>query len=117
MLIGHAVADPEVKKTETGKNLSTFSLATNRDWVDSSGKKHESADFHRIVAWQKLGEICGKYVEKGKALFIEGRLTNRSYKNKQGETKYITEIVADNLNFLSIKKDKISVDPIIEEVK
>jgi len=114
VLIGHVASDPEQNTTKTGKTLCYFPLATNRDWVDSSGEKHESTDYHRIVAWQKLGDICTDYVTKGKALYVDGRLTNRSYKNKEGEMKYYTEIVADTVNFLSVKNKSNEIN--VEEV-
>ena len=116
ILIGHVVNDPEMKKTKTEKDICTFSLATNRDWIDSSGEKHERTDFHRLVAWQKLATICGQYVNKGKALYVEGRLTNRNYKNKEGETKYISEIVMDTVNFLSVKKNEKKDEVNVEEI-
>ncbi len=104
--MGYLAADPEMKSTPAGQTVTTFKVATNRDWKSSDGEKHEAADFHKIVAWRKLGEVCGEYLKKGSGVYLEGRLSNHSFKDKEGKNKLITEIVADAVNFISIKKDK-----------
>ena len=104
ILVGHIAADPEVRQTQKGTTVATFPVATNRDFT-SNGEKKKVTDFHRVVAWAKLGEICGKYLEKGKAVYIEGMVLNRAYE-KEGERRYVTEIRADEVNMLSFKKDR-----------
>jgi len=113
-LMGHMANDPELRQTKNGKNLVTFSLATDRDWVDSGGEKHKKVDFHRVVAWQNLAEICEKYLVKGSAIMLDGRISNRTYEISEGDKRSITEIVADNINIITWKKsedggDKVSL--------
>lgn len=115
--MGNLAADPEVRETSTGKPVANFSLATNRQWKDENGKKISVTDYHRVVAWRRLGEITGEFLKKGAAIYLEGALQNRSYKTKDGDTKYLTEIVANNIKFLNLKKDKdgnpkASIDPV-----
>lgn len=102
ILVGNVAADPEVRQTAKGTTVATFPLATSRDFT-SNGEKKKVTDFHRVVAWSKLGEICGKYLEKGKAVYVEGMVINRAYE-KDGERRYVTEIRADEVNMLSYKK-------------
>jgi single-strand DNA-binding protein len=104
ILVGNLAADPEVRQTAKGTTIATFPVATNRDFT-SNGEKKKVTDFHRVVAWGKLGEICGKYLEKGKAVYIEGMVINRAFE-KEGERRYVTEIRADEVNMLSFKKDR-----------
>jgi single-strand DNA-binding protein len=104
ILVGTLAADPEVRQTQKGTTVTTFAVATNRDFTSNNEKK-KVTDFHRVVAWAKLGEICGKYLEKGKSVYIEGMVINRAYE-KDGERKYITEIRADEVHMLTIKKDR-----------
>jgi single-strand DNA-binding protein len=104
ILVGNLAADPEIRQTAKGTTVATFPVATNRDFT-SNGEKKKVTDFHRVVAWGKLGEICGKYLEKGKAVYIEGMVINRAFE-KEGERRYVTEIRADEVNMLSFKKDR-----------
>lgn len=101
MLYGNLTSDPEVKPTKTGRNLVAFSLAVNRDWKNKNGEVVSETDFHRIVAFGKLGEIVATYLKKGRPVLVCGRLNNRSYVNEEGAKRYITEIVLDDFNFLS----------------
>jgi single-strand DNA-binding protein len=115
--MGNLAADPEVRETSTGKPVANFSLATNRQWKDENGKKISVTDYHRVVAWRRLGEITGEFLKKGAAIYLEGSLLNRSYKTKEGDTRYLTEIVANNIKFINLKKDKdgnpkASIDPV-----
>ena len=103
-LIGNVVKDPELKYTPQGTAVVSFSVATNRDWKDASGAKKEEATFHRIVAWSKLAEIISQYVIKGSKVYVEGRISNRTWKDQAGADHYITEIVADELILLDNKK-------------
>ncbi|MBU0668010.1 single-stranded DNA-binding protein [Patescibacteria group bacterium] len=104
IIVGHLAADPEMKQTGKGVTVTDFSVATNRDWKTTEGESRHATDYHRVVAWRNLGEICGKYLKKGTGIYMEGRLMNRKYTNKQGLDRYITEIVADMVNFVSFKK-------------
>jgi single-strand DNA-binding protein len=119
-LMGYLAADPDVRQTSNGINVANFSLATNREWKDNDGKKKHATDFHRVVAWRRLGEICGEYLKKGSSIYLEGELKNRSYENKEGEKKYYTEIVAKDVNILTWKKNKegepnATVEPIVPD--
>jgi single-strand DNA-binding protein len=101
MLIGNLGKDPELRYTGSGVAVATFTLATNESWKDQDGKVQERTEWHNIVAWRKLAEICGEWLSKGKKVYIEGRIQTRSYDDKNTGTKrYITEIVADNMIML-----------------
>ncbi len=104
ILVGNVAADPEVRQTPKGTTVATFPVATDRDFTSGNERK-KVTDFHRVVAWGKLGEICGQYLEKGKAVYVEGTVINRAYE-KDGERRYLTEIRADEVNMLSYKKSK-----------
>lgn len=106
MLIGHLAADPELRETKSGKVVANFPLATNRFVRDENGEKREVADFHKVLAWGRLGEICQEYLVKGVAIFLEGRIINSSFDDKEGHRHYRTEIVADGVNILTWKKTK-----------
>lgn len=99
-LIGHTTADPELKYTPTGSAVCNFTIATNRNWTTETGEKKEEADFTRCVAWNKLAEICGQYLKKGKKVYVEGRLSTRSWQDKDGQTKYMTEVVLTDVILL-----------------
>mgnify|MGYP001266270567 FL=1 len=96
-LIGHVGQEPEVKSFEGGKKLATISLATNEVSKNDKGEKTEETYWHRITAWGKTAEIIEKYVSKGKELMVEGKLTYRNYQDKNGEKRFITEIVAKEI--------------------
>jgi single-strand DNA-binding protein len=101
-LIGNAGKDAEVRYTGTGKAVASFSVATSDSWKDkASGQMQERTEWHNIVAWDRLAEICGEYVKKGTKVYIEGRIQNRSYDDKDGNKRYISEIVASDLLLLS----------------
>lgn len=100
MLIGHLGGDPELRYTSSGVPMATFTLATNESWTDKDGNKQELTEWHRIVAWRKLGEICGQYLTKGKQVFIEGRLQTRSWEDQNGVKRYTTEVIANNMQML-----------------
>ena len=104
-LVGYLGLAPEVKTLESGKNLATLSLATTERYKDSKGEKQENTQWHRIVAWGKTAEIAEKYLKKGSRVAIEGRLNNRSYEDKSGEKKYITEVVATEVLLLDGKSE------------
>ena len=102
ILIGNLGKDPEVKYTPSGTAMAKFSLATNERYKDKSGEFQERTEWHNIVAWQRLAEIAGEYLKKGRSVYIEGRIQTRSWDDKQtGQKKYMTEIVANDLVLLS----------------
>ena len=100
-LIGRVGQDPEVKTLEGGKKLVTVSIATNDVYYKENGDKVEQTEWHRVTAWGKTADIIEKYVVKGKEIGIEGKLTHRSYDDKNGEKRYVTEIVANEVLLLS----------------
>lgn len=102
-LIGNLTRDPELKYTPTGAAVCTIALATNRSWTTDTGEKKEEADFHRLVAWNKLAEICGQLLKKGRKVYVEGRLSTRSWQDKDGQTKYMTEVVLSDMILLDSK--------------
>lgn len=95
-LLGNLTRDPELKYTPNGTAVCTFGLATNRTWTTQEGKTRDEAQYHRVVAWQKLAELCSKLLSKGKKAYLEGRITYREYVDKKGEQRNITEIVLDD---------------------
>jgi single-strand DNA-binding protein len=100
ILIGNLGGDPELRSTPSGTPVATFTLATNESWTDRDGQKQERTEWHRIVAWGKLAEICGQYLRKGRQVYIEGRLTTRSWEDRQGNQRKTTEIVAQQMLML-----------------
>lgn len=96
ILIGNLTRDPELKYTPNGTAVCTFGVATNRSWTTTDGQIKEDTQFHRVVAWQKLAELCGKLLTKGKKIYMEGRITYRSFTGKDGQQRSITEIVLDD---------------------
>lgn len=104
MIIGRLGKDPEIRYTTGGMAIANFSIATSEEWKDKeSNEKKERTEWHRIVAFGKLGEICGEYLSKGKQVYIEGRIQTRSWDDKEGNRKYTTEIVASDVQFLDRK--------------
>lgn len=100
MIIGNLTRDPEVKTTPSGATVASFSIATNLVWTNQQGQKQDRVEFHNIVAWRKLGEICGQYLHKGSKVYIEGRLQTRDWTGQDGVKRYRTEIIADNMIML-----------------
>jgi len=94
ILIGNLGRDPEVRYTPGGLAVANFSMATSETWKNKEGEKETRTEWHRIVAWGKLGEICGEYLSKGKQVYIEGRIQTREWEDKEGNKKYTTEIIA-----------------------
>lgn len=107
--------DPETKTLESGKKVVKFTLATDDSYKNSDGQKIEETTWHNIVAWNGLGEIAAKYLKKGKQVAVEGRIVYRSYEDKQGVTKYFTEIVLSDLMLLRNGKDQGKADKTKEE--
>ena len=102
-LIGNLGNDPEIITLESGKKLAKFSLATNESYKDTSGQKIDKVEWHNLVAWGKTCDIIEKYLTKGKEVAVEGKLTSRSYETKEGEKRYITEVVVNELLMLGNK--------------
>ena len=102
-LIGNLGMDPEVKSLDSGKTMARFSLATSSYYKNKEGEKIKDAQWHNVVAWGKTAEIVEKFLKKGSHVAIEGRLSNRQYENKEGEKKYITEVVVNELLMLNGK--------------
>jgi len=101
ILIGRLGRDPEVRYTPDGTAVATFSIATSDEWSDkSSGEKKERTEWHRIVAWRKLAEICGEYLSKGRQVYIEGKLQTREWQDKDGNKRTTTEVVASDMQML-----------------
>jgi single-strand DNA-binding protein len=103
MLIGNLGKDPEVKYTQSGTAVASFNVATTERWKDKEGQMQESTEWHRIVVWQKLAEICGEYLKKGSKVYIEGKLQTRKWQDKEGKDCYTTEIVASVMKMLDGK--------------
>lgn len=99
-IIGNLTRDPELRTTPNGTNVCTFGVATNRVYTDAQGQKQDQAEFHNIVAWAKLAEICGQYLAKGRRVFIEGRLQTREWQGQDGMKRRTTEIVAEDMIML-----------------
>jgi single-strand DNA-binding protein len=105
ILVGNLGKDPDLKYTPSGVGVATFSIATSKSFKNSAGEKVEKTEWHNIVAWRQLAEICGKYLRKGKQVYIEGELQSRSYDDRDGNKRYITEIVADKMHMLGSRGD------------
>ena len=119
-LIGNLTRDPEMKFTPQGTAVCTISIATNRNWTTDTGEKKEEADFHRLVAWNKLAEICGQLLKKGRKVYVEGRLSTRSWQDKDGSTKYMTEVVLSDMILLDKKEGEageVEVTQVADEPK
>ena len=112
MIIGNLGRDPEVKYLPSGQAVANFSVATSRAWTDKEGKKEERTEWHRIVAFGKLAEICGEYLSKGRQVYIEGRLQTRDWE-KDGQKHYTTEIVASDVVFLGSRGESSGGDDIV----
>jgi single-strand DNA-binding protein len=106
IIVGNLGKDPEVTYVPSGAAVAKFSVATSETWKDkTSGEKKERTEWHRIVAWDKLGEICGKYLSKGRQVYVEGKLQTHSYDDKEGVKRYVTEIIAQEVQFLGGNRD------------
>lgn len=103
MIIGNLTRDPEAKTTPSGQAVTSFGVATNLVWTDQNGEKQKRAEFHNVVAWRKLAEICAQYLKKGSKVYIEGRLQTRDWEGQDGVKRYRTEIVAENMIMLDSK--------------
>lgn len=100
ILVGNLGADPEMKYTPSGTPICTFRLATSETFKDRDGNQQERTEWHRVVAWSKLAEICGQYLAKGRQVYIEGSIRTRSWDDNEGNKRFMTEIVARDVQFL-----------------
>jgi len=107
-LIGNLTRDPELRYTPQGTAVCTFGLATNRQWVTEAGEKKEDAEFHRLVSWNKLAEICSQLLTKGRKVYVEGRLQTRSWTGQDGAQRTSTEIVISDMIILDPRRDSAS---------
>ncbi|MBU2632532.1 single-stranded DNA-binding protein [Patescibacteria group bacterium] len=115
-LIGNLTRDPELKYTPNGTAVCTFGIATNRNWTTDGGEKHDEAEFHRIVAWNKLAELCSQFLTKGRKVFLEGRLATRSWDAQDGTKKSLTEVIISDMILLdSARKTEFEEKPEIEK--
>jgi single-strand DNA-binding protein len=103
ILVGNLGADPEIRYTQSGTQVATFSVATTDRWKGQDGQMQESTEWHRVVAWQRLAEICGEYLNKGSKVYIEGKIQTRKWQDQNGNDRYTTEIVAREMKMLSPK--------------
>jgi single-strand DNA-binding protein len=101
ILVGKLGRDPEIRYTPSGVAVTNFPIATSEEWKDKeTGEKQERTEWHRIVAWRRLGEICGEYLKKGSQIYVEGRLQTRSWEDRDGNKRYTTEIIAQTMQML-----------------
>ena len=110
ILMGNLGADPEMRYTSNGTAVANFRIATTERWTNPNGEKEERTEWHRIVAFGRLGEICGEYLSKGKQVYIEGRLQTRSWEDQDGNKRYSTEIVAQTMQMLGRAGDEASFE-------
>lgn len=116
ILIGNLTRDPEMRQTPNGQQVATFGLATNREWVTRDGIRHTSSEYHEVVAWSRLADICGKYLKKGKLVYIDGYLKTRSWDTPEGTKKFKTEIVIQDMIMLEKRPTNTTEEYIPEEV-
>lgn len=100
ILVGRLGQDPEVRFTQGGTAVANLRIATDETWKDQSGEKQQRTDWHTVVAWRRLAEICGQYLSKGRLVYIEGKLQTRSWQDREGNKRYSTEVQADNMVML-----------------
>ena len=110
MLTGYLGADPEMRYTPQGSAVTTFRVASGRTWKSADGTQHDDTEWFRIVAWDKLGEICNQYLTKGTRVYVEGRLQTRKWQDKEGQDRYTSEVIASDMIILSSKQDRPTSD-------
>ena len=101
ILVGNLGADPDLRYTSSGAPVCELRLATNESWMDKQGQRQERTEWHKVIVWGKTGENCSKYLSKGRQVYLEGRLQTRSWDDKEGNKRYTTEIIANDVQFLS----------------
>jgi len=119
ILLGNVGRNPETRLTKDGRHVTSFSLATNRTYVTKSGDRREETEWHRVVAFGRLAEICGQFLESGRQIYLEGRVQTRQWTDGDGNTRYTTEVLADTMQLLGRPKDSRSTPvpsaPIVHE--
>jgi single-strand DNA-binding protein len=110
MLTGHLGADPEMRYTAQGSAVTTFRVASNRSWKSTDGTQHDDTEWFRVVAWEKLAEICNQYLTKGTRVYVEGRLQTRKWQDQSGQERYMTEVVAQDMIILSARGERVAVN-------
>jgi single-strand DNA-binding protein len=111
ILIGNLGRDPELRYTQNGQAVANFTLATNESWTDKSGERVERTEWHRVVAWGKVGELCAQYLSKGRTVYVEGRIQTREWEDKDGNKRSTTEINAQNVQFLGGMRGEADAGP------
>lgn len=106
IVLGRLGKDPELRESSNNNKVCNFSVATSESWNDKSGQKQERTEWHRIVVWGKLAELCVKYLTKGSQVYVDGRLQTRAYDDKNGQKRYATELIAQNIQFLGRNETK-----------
>ena len=106
MLVGNLGANPEMRYTPSGAAVTNFNIATSEAWTDKTGQRQERTEWHRIVVWGRIAEVCSQYLSKGRQVFVEGRLQTRQWEDKDGGKRYTTEVIASNIQFLGSKSDQ-----------
>ena len=117
LLIGNLTRDPEMRYTPQGTAVCTFGIATNRTWVTDQGDKKEETEFHRIVAWNKLAELCSQLLFKGRRIYVEGRLQTRQWTGQDGQSRQATEIVIEDMIILDSKRQGEEPPPAAEVIE
>jgi len=105
MVIGRLGADPEMRYTQNGDAVTNFSVAASRNYTTSSGERREETEWFRVVTWRRLAETCAQYLSKGRLVYVEGRIQTRSYEGQDGQKRYITELIAEDVRFLGGRDD------------
>ena len=122
-LIGNLTRDPELRYTPNGTAVCSFSIATNRSWTTDAGEKKDQADFHRIVAWNKLAEICSQFLVKGRKVYVEGRLTTRNWNAQDGTQRSTTEVIITDMILLDSRRqeedrlESVPAEEVVEEIE
>lgn len=106
ILVGNLGSDPEVRSTPSGQRVANFRLATSRSWTGQDGQRQEKTEWHSIVVWGKQADIAERYLQKGKQIYLEGRLETRSWQDKEGQTRYKTEVICENFQMLGRAGDR-----------
>lgn len=109
-MTGRLGADPEMRFTPQGHAVATFRVASNRSWRTAEGESHEDTEWFRVVAWNKLAEICNKWLTKGSRVYVEGRLQTRQWQDQEGQTRYLTEVIANDLIILNGRRDNVDLE-------
>ena len=114
-LLGNLGKEPELKYTPAGNAVCNFSVATSEKWQDKSGQKQEKTEWHNVVVWGKLAETCNQYLNKGRQVYLEGKLQTRSWDDKEGNKKYMTEVNATKIDFIGERTENQGAAPVKKE--